>query len=275
MSFFLDIFKLENELPEELLGGTDTQNNISNGPSIPSGVAAPKSMVQSQLHSPFSNSVGVSIPTHNQLISPTSITPTPRPPSVQSHKQISQLLQPGRNSPKYSGNTSSPGNAGVGSPHPSRQPSQPLPSPATNLQSPNAGSIIGNIKSPVSASTAVLISRASGNNRTTPSPRGFSSLAMSSSINTPSHSLQGNTMLGRNVHSSGLNQPVGQHHVATNGTIQPQVQLVQQNVQQNHSGLSPAMPSNMSNISGLSGNYSRNTNSSGMVVAILLFIGIE
>jgi len=276
---FSDPFNLENELPDELLGGSGTQGSVANGPCPPA--ATPNSsLVQSQLQSPFSNSVGGStaMPAPSQLINPAPA----RPSSVQPHKQLTQLLQSGRSSPKYSGNTPSPGNAGIGSPHPSRQVSQPQPSPASNsMQSPNAGSLIGNIKSPVNASTGPPASanRTPGNMRTTPSPRVLSSLAMSSSINSPQvhTSMQSTSGFTRSLPPNPQgqvnipNQTMGgvpQHMMANGPVQQPQMQMIQQQ----NMGSMQGMQTNMNNITGMqgTGNYNRNINSSVMVIFFLL-----
>ena len=273
--FVSDIFNLEDQLPEELLGGPDPQGAIANGPCPPTAVNVSKSIVQSQLQS-FTNSVGgaASMPAPSQLMNP---NPS-RPPS-QPHKQLTQLLQSDRNSPKYPSNMPSPGNAGIGSPHPSRQPTQPQPSPASNsMQSPNAGSLIGNIKSPVNASTGnpVPVSRTPGNMRTTPSPRVLSSLAMSSSVNSPlvHTSMQNAGGFTRNLPSVPQNQTISnpnmvgvtsQQHVGSNGPVQPQMQVLQQNM-----GGMRGVPSNMNNISGMQRNFTGTLNSSSVVVSKIL-----
>ena len=260
INFFLDIFSLENELPEELLGGGDPQGTVSNGP-CPTAVNIQKPIVQSQLQSPFSSTGGGgnNIPVPSQLISQ-----TPRPPSVQSHKQITQLLQSDRNSPKYSTNAPSPGSAAIGSPHPSRQATQPQPSPASNsMQSPNAGNIIANIKSPVSV-TAGPVSRTPGSMRTTPSPR-----VLSSSINSPlvHTSLQSSIAFTRNMPNTPLMSGIVQQHITSNGPVQPQLQILQQNLSQ-----SAGIPSNLNNVGGMQGGFVRNVNPSSMVIFLWIFL---
>ena len=261
---------MENELPDELLGETDNQGTVSNGP-CPT-MPAPKPLVQSQLQSPYSNSVGgnAAMPAPQQIINPSS-RQQPGPP-----KHLTQLLQSGRSSPKYPGNTPSPGNAGIGSPHPSRQVSQPQPSPASNsMQSPNAGSLIGNIKSPVNASagTSVSVNRTPGNMRTTPSPRVLSSLAMSSSINSPlvHTSMQNAVGFTRNIPPAPQNQAnvsnqtmggVVPQHMASNGPVQPQMQILPQQNVGNMQGMQP----NLNNMPGMQGNFNRSVNSSTVMV---------
>ncbi|CAK8683675.1 unnamed protein product [Clavelina lepadiformis] len=248
-----DIFmELEQELPEELLCGVPSSmsSTMSNGTLVSSAGSAPTSSVSSQSAPLSTNAVSSSImPAPSQLATQPS-----HPTNVQpQNKQLAQLLQSGRNSPKYSSSTPSPGNAGTNSPHAQRQ---PLPSPASiSMQSPTAAANINNIRSPGNSAMPTPMARPGGNMRTTPSPRVQPSLAMSSAVNSPliNTCMVATPVFNRNISTpqqinqpNGLNQTLPSQTVQqggpiTNGPIpRPQMPVQNLNVMQQPGGMSLA-----------------------------------